>query len=116
MIWSITVYPSKETKGGFFLRCPSEDGDVSGFLAVAMMASSFERGAQPRRRLAFSLVAFFFLLQLGQELLCRWIFYRDKPHHPIGHLAARHSFGILAHAAFQHLRDFQHRHEIAGNG
>ena len=79
------------------------------------MASSFERGAQPSTRLAFSLVAFFALPSSRQDLTYCRIAQRGQAHQPIGELPGRNSSGRRAHAALEHLGDVEHRHEIAGD-
>ena len=84
--------------------------------AVATMASSLERGAQPSTRLAFSFVRVLALAELGQDLLHRRIAQRRDAHQPVGQLPGRHAPGGRAHAALQHLGDVEHRHEVAGDG
>ena len=84
--------------------------------AVATMDSSFERGDQPSRRLAFSLVAFFILPSSGRICFTAGSTHRGDAHQPVGQLPGRHSLGRRAHAALQHLGDVEDRQEIAGDG
>ena len=79
--------------------------------AVATTASSFERGAQPNIRLAFSLVAFFLFPSSGR---ISFIAGSRIAAHPVWQFPRRYPFCQHAHAALQHLGDIKHRHEIAG--
>ncbi len=82
--------------------------------AVATIASSLERGVQPRTRFAFALVAFL-LAEFGEDLLHRRVAERGQPHQPVGQLARGHAAGRAAHARLEHLGDSLHRHEVAGD-
>src|SRR5689334_11396370 len=62
---SAAAPPPEKAAGGYFFRSPSR----TRLSAVATMASSGERGAQPSRRLAFSPVAFLLLPSSGRICL-----------------------------------------------
>jgi len=54
------------------------------------------------------------LAQLRDELFQRGIAQRREAHEPVRQLPRRHFGARSAHACLEHLRDFEHRHEVAG--
>ena len=89
--------------------CPSR----SRLSAVATIASSFERGAQPSRRFALAPVAFLVLPSSGT--ICRMDGSASAARRTsqFGQLAGRHAARRRAHAGFQGQRDLADRHEVA---
>ena len=83
--------------------------------AVAMRASSRERGDQPRSRFAFSDVAFFDLPSSGTVCRTDESTRASKPDEPVGKFAGRHAPRGLAQARLQRERDLAKGHKIAGD-
>ena len=83
---------------------------------MATIASSFERGAQPRSLTAYSLVGILVFAEFGDDLLHDRIAQRREPHQPVGQLPRRHALRGDTHALLQDRRDVEHRQEIARDG
>ena len=84
--------------------------------AVATMESSVERGVQPRRRRAFSLVAFLCLPSSGRICLMAGSARDAMVTMKSGSSRAGTLCGGFAHAGFEDFGDVEHGDEVAGDG